>query len=193
MDERKGENEYHGAGRQLLTREPPEADPGREVRERVHVSPLDESRLYRFRQNYTWEGVEPQPYKPEQRDWTDAVRQVIVGGGGERTGFHVRYFEIGPGGYTSLEKHEHSHVVIAVRGKGTVIAGDQCWDLEFLTGAYVAPNTPHQLVNPGGEPFGFFCIVDAVRDRPQPLSREEVERFQQNPQLRDALKCGPPQ
>jgi len=107
------------------------------------------------------------------------MRQVLIGLAGEQTDFHLRYFEIAPGGYTSFEKHEHAHVVIGVRGSGRVIAGDQVWDLNFLDIAYIAPDTPHQLVNRSPEPFGFFCIVDAVRDRPQPLRQEPTEQIGQ--------------
>ena len=32
--------------------------------------------------------------------------------------------------------------------------------------AYVAPLEPHQLRNETDRPFGFFCIVDRLRDRP---------------------------
>jgi len=33
---------------------------------------------------------------------------------------------------------------------------------------YVDTLEPHQLRNSGAEPFGFYCIVDRERDRPQP-------------------------
>jgi len=33
---------------------------------------------------------------------------------------------------------------------------------------YIAPGDPHQFRNDeGDEPFGFLCIVNAERDRPQ--------------------------
>ena len=40
---------------------------------------------------------------------------------------------------------------------------------EFGDVIYVAPNDPHQFRNPDDatEPFGFLCIVNAERDRPQ--------------------------
>jgi ribulose-bisphosphate carboxylase large chain len=42
----------------------------------------------------------------------------LSGKRGESQRFHVRYFEIAPGGYSTLEKHEHEHVVIPIRGRG---------------------------------------------------------------------------
>ena len=40
---------------------------------------------------------------------------------------------------------------------------------------YVAPSEPHQFLNPedADEPFGFYCIVNAVRDRPVPVNAAE--------------------
>lgn len=35
--------------------------------------------------------------------------------------------------------------------------------------AYVGPGEQHQLRNREDEPFGFYCIVDHDRDRPQPV------------------------
>ncbi len=157
------------------------------------------SRWYRFRGDYRWEGVPVYPYKDAPADWAQAIRCVLIGGGQEATDFHLRYFELAPGGYTSLEKHDHAHVIVTLRGKGTVIAGDRRFDVTFLDTVYIAPLTPHQLINNGTEPFGFFCIVDAVRDRPRSLSATDIGRLRSNPRLRDALRhpalgvaCGSP-
>ncbi len=146
------------------------------------------SRLYRHRGNYRWEGVSPEPYKAQSEDWAAAQRMVFIGQAAEPLDFHLRYFELEPGGFTSLEKHEHAHVVIVVRGKGTVVAGSACWSVGFLDALYIAPFTPHQLLNTGEEPFGFFCIVDAVRDRPQPLSPSELQRLLAIPRVRAVLR-----
>ena len=102
----------------------------------------------------------------------------LVGKQAEETGFHLRYFEIEPGGYSSLEKHAHAHVVIAVRGQGQVVLNDQAWEMQALDTVYVAPWTPHQFLASKDEPFGFFCIVDAERDRPQAVSPQEARLAQ---------------
>jgi len=146
------------------------------------------TRLYKFNPDYSWSGVQPQQYKLSSEDWADVVRHVIVGNQGEETKFHVRYFEIAPQGYTSLEKHEHAHVVIGIRGKAKVIAGTECYEFGFLDTIYIAPNTPHQLVNDAEEPFGFFCLVDAERDRPQPLDEDELEGVKASPKTRHVVR-----
>jgi len=133
-------------------------------------------RVVRFHNDYRWEGVEREAYKSGQeegRSWRDIIRQVLIGRHAEETSFHLRYFEIAPGGYSSLEKHGHAHVVIAIRGKGKAILGSTAYDLKPLDTVYVAPWTPHQFLATDSEPFGFFCIVDAHRDRSLTLSPQE--------------------
>ncbi|MBI4641176.1 MAG: cupin domain-containing protein, partial [Candidatus Tectomicrobia bacterium] len=139
--------------------------------------------LYRFHSNYTWEHIPVEEYKPGEGDWKSIIRQVIVGKKGESTAFELRYFEIEPGGYSSLEKHLHEHVIIAVRGKGEVLAGCERHQLAFLDTVYISPDQPHQLLNPYSEPFGFFCIVNRDRDRPRPLSEEEREQLRPSPPI----------
>jgi quercetin dioxygenase-like cupin family protein len=83
----------------------------------------------------------------------------------------VRYFEIAPGGHSTLEQHEHEHVVIPIRGRGEAQFGCYIYQVSFGDIVYVAPNDPHQFRNPdtNREPFGFLCIVNAQRDAPRPV------------------------
>ena len=63
------------------------------------------SAFYRHRGDLRWTGVREEPYKAAAGDWTRIVRRVLVGVRGESVRFHVRYFEIGAGGCSSLEHH----------------------------------------------------------------------------------------
>ncbi|HWJ03283.1 MAG TPA: cupin domain-containing protein [Verrucomicrobiae bacterium] len=146
-----------------------------------------ESRVYAHKPDFTWDGVEVIRYKPEGDDWAGIVRQVIIGYR-EQTGFHVRYFEISPGGHSSLEKHEHSHAVTVVRGTGKCILGERAVELGFLDTVYVSPDCPHQFINDGEEPFGFLCVVDADRDRPRALDEAELARLEQDPVTGNIVK-----
>ncbi|HZT80565.1 MAG TPA: cupin domain-containing protein [Gemmataceae bacterium] len=128
------------------------------------------SRVLRFRPDFRWEGVPVQSYKAPADHWCGIIRSVLVGEGGERTAFHVRYFEIAPGGFSSLEHHRHEHVVVVLRGCGEVRLGETTHAVGFGDVVYVAPDEVHQLRNPSGaEPFGFLCVVDARRDAPVPV------------------------
>ena len=128
------------------------------------------SRVLRFSGDFRWEGVPVTEYKQASDHWAGVARMMLVGDRGERTGFHVRYFEIAPGGFSSLEHHAHEHAVVVLRGRGCVQLPDGDHDLAFGDTVYVAPHEPHRFRNPSDrEPFGFLCIVDANRDAPSPV------------------------
>ena len=129
----------------------------------------NKSRLHRHRGDFKWQGIKTKKYKLQGGDWAHVIRRVLVGHGGESARFHLRYFEISPGGYTSFERHRHEHVVICVRGKGKVRTDKKMNTMNYLDTLYIAPFAPHQLRNPFDEPFGFFCIVNSKRDKPKPL------------------------
>ncbi len=133
----------------------------------------NKTKLYKHKGSFTWQGVKTERYKPTGKDWTDIVRQTLIGNHGETTKFHLRYFEIAPGGYSSFEVHKHEHVVVGIRGKGMCILGNKKYEIGFLDIFYIQPSVPHQLNNPFNEPFGFFCIVNARRDKPKALGRPE--------------------
>jgi ribulose-bisphosphate carboxylase large chain len=128
--------------------------------------------LHAFRSGFRWDGVELEPYKLDAHrggEFRGASRQVLIGRRGEQVKFHLRYFEIEPGGFTSLERHGHSHVVIGARGRGIVRVGNTNYVLRPMDTIYIGPDQPHQLATKGRASFGFFCIVDARRDRPRPV------------------------
>jgi quercetin dioxygenase-like cupin family protein len=131
------------------------------------VKKTNKTALYKHKGEMTWRGVKEEPYKTKGNEWSNIVRKVLIGSRGESTKFHVRYFEIGPGGCSSLERHRHEHVVICLRGEGVVQTGKRKSTMEFMDTLYIAPDTVHQLSNPFTEPFGFLCIVNAKRDRPK--------------------------
>jgi ribulose-bisphosphate carboxylase large chain len=115
-----------------------------------------------------WEGIPVEDYKSPAAHWCGVTRMSLVGEMGESTAFHLRYFEIAPGGFSSHEHHRHEHVVIVMQGRGEVQLGGRLELLQPGDVVYVAPDEPHQFRNPQPtEPLGFFCLVDAVRDRPK--------------------------
>ncbi len=134
-----------------------------------HKKKDNRSHVYRC-DNYTWRGVKAESYKQETGDWAAVVRQNLIGSKGETPHFHLRYFEIAPGGFSDLEMHDHEHVVVCVRGMGTVRIEKKQHTIRHLDTVYIAPGSQHQLANPYDEPFGFLCIVNAERDRPVPVS-----------------------
>jgi quercetin dioxygenase-like cupin family protein len=131
----------------------------------------DQSKVLRCR-DYRWQGVELKAYKDEPAPYRDLTRQTLLGEGpGEGAlQFVTRYFEVQPGGYSTLELHRHPHAVIVLRGTGDVVLGDERHALAPFDCVYVAPETKHQFRATGSEPLGFLCVVDRVRDRPQVIT-----------------------
>jgi quercetin dioxygenase-like cupin family protein len=128
--------------------------------------------------SFQWEGVTARAYKDDPGSargmaWQGLSRHTLVRSEEAGVTFEVRYFEIAPGGYSSLEKHEHVHVVFTARGAGQALIGDQVVDLNHLDLVETPPWAPHRWINPHDEPFGFICTVEGARDRPQPVSDEE--------------------
>ncbi len=156
-------------------------------------APPQDGRRHRRFDGTAWDGVTPQVYKlggsaVPGTGWRDVIRHTLLGGAGEQVAFQLRYFEIAPGGYSSLEKHRHVHSIIVLRGAGTVVVGREVFDVVPFDLIYVPPETPHQFVNAGAESFGFLCPVDAERDPPQPLAAEELRNLLEDPRVRQAVR-----
>ena len=116
---------------------------------------------------FEWTNRPSSPYKNASDDSFKGVRRVeLVGKYGEQTRTDLRYFEVEPGGFSSHEKHLHTHIIIGARGAGTLLLGNESVQIHPRDVAYIEPLQTHQLRNDGDEPFGFFCVVDHARDRP---------------------------
>lgn len=142
--------------------EPPADPPNPDPQER-------RSRVVKGR-GFRWEGVDLREYKADEGDHFRAVtRQTLLGEeeGEEALSFVTRYFEVKPGGYSSLERHQHPHAVVVVRGRGRVVLGKAVREVEPFDCVYVAPGEVHRFRATGEEPLGFLCVVDRHRDRPE--------------------------
>lgn len=120
-----------------------------------------------------WAGVEPARYKEEGEGpgcFLGATRHTLLGaaadGPAAALDFELRYFELAPGGYSSLERHEHPHAVVVLKGRGTVRLGETVEEVGPFDVVYVAPQEVHRFSADSAEALGFLCIVDRHRDRP---------------------------
>ena len=76
--------------------------------------------VHRKAKDFRWDGVAVQPYKEDARVLFKAItRQVLFAPADQ--GSELRYFEVAPGGFSTLERHEHTHAVLILRGRGTVL------------------------------------------------------------------------
>ena len=140
--------------------------------------------------SWNWQRIPQEMYKQDGGSFKGCSRYELLGKRGESTVFHVRYFEVEPGGWTTLEHHRHEHAVIGVRGEGEIQLGPHVYPVGVGDAAYTAPGDTHQLRNPPGEhrePFGFICVVAADRDRPVEV---DPEAFLHSCAVKHALQHG---
>jgi len=113
-----------------------------------------------------WQGVDVHAYKEEgSAPFRDVTRQVLFDD--VLVGAQLRYFEVAPGGWTTLERHEHVHNVVVLRGRGRCLVGDTVHELGVHDLVDVPPLTWHQFRAADDESLGFLCLVRQDRDRPQ--------------------------
>ena len=118
-----------------------------------------------------WQNRQAIAYKTDQTlSHQNASKVELLGQQNEDIAFSLRYFELQPGGYTSLEQHQHTHTVIGAKGIGELQMGNTLNILKAHDIAYIPGHMAHQLRNHSEQPFGFYCIVDRRRDRPTHIS-----------------------
>jgi quercetin dioxygenase-like cupin family protein len=127
--------------------------------------------------NFSWSGVERKDYKTDGENFKDIHRFTLLGDEHPELNSQTRYFEIQPGGYSSLEYHRHPHSVIVIRGRGHVILNNEVNEISAFDVVYISPDTIHQFHADDGEPLGFICVVDRYRDRPVIPSDEKIKEM----------------
>ncbi len=129
---------------------------------------------------FRWEGVELLAYKERGSAPFKAItRQVLFQR--PELGCDLRYFEMQPGGHSTLERHEHAHAVMIFRGHGTCLVGSDVREVASPDLVFIPPMTWHQFRAMALEPFGFLCMVNAERDKPQLPSGEELLELRKDP------------
>ncbi len=132
--------------------------------------------------DFRWDGVEMRPYKEDERALYKAITRQVLFSDPNMAG-ELRYFEVAPGGFSTLERHEHMHAVLILRGSGHCLVGDEIKSLGTNDLVTVTPMTWHQFRATKGEPLGFLCMVNAERDKPQLPSAEDVARLRKAPAI----------
>ncbi len=133
----------------------------------------NESLIRKHSGDFHWEDVDVLAYKQEgEAPFKDVTRQVLFEGGGVPA--QLRYFEVAPGGHTTLERHEHVHAVMVIRGHGRCLVGDKATEISLHDLVRVPPMTWHQFHAASDAPLGFLCLVPMDRDRPQLPAKEDV-------------------
>lgn len=95
---------------------------------------------------------------------TQTSMRMLVGPAEGAKNFHMRHFEVAPGGHTPHHQHDYEHEILILRGSGVarsdageraLKAGDVIW---------VPPMEMHQFRNTGSTPLEFICLIPAPMD-----------------------------
>ncbi len=87
--------------------------------------------------------------------------RMLIGPSEGAAVFHMRHFEVAPGGHTPHHQHDYEHEVLILKGACTVKgnAGERpCRPNDVV---WMPANEWHQFVNTGREPLEFICLIPA--------------------------------
>ncbi len=139
---------------------------------------MTDSPIRRF-QGFRWDDVELMRYKQEgSAPFRDITRQILFED--PHLACELRYFEVAADGYSTLERHQHMHAVMVLRGFGQCLVGQAVHDIGPKDLVEIPPMTWHQFRATKGEPLGFLCLVNCERDKPQLPDAQELEQLRRN-------------
>ena len=146
--------------------------------------------LHREAKGFRWDGVEELPYKEDDRALFKSVTRQVLFADPKLYG-ELRYFEVAPSGYSTLERHQHMHAVMILRGRGHCLVGEEVRAVETRDLVTVPAMTWHQFRATRGEPLGFLCMVNATRDKPQLPSAQDLANLERDPRIAAFLRNEP--
>jgi mannose-6-phosphate isomerase-like protein (cupin superfamily) len=136
---------------------------------------------------FRWDGTDVLAYKEEDGTFRSVSRQILADAE-HGQGVSLRYFEVAPGGHTTLEHHEHTHVVVPIRGSGSALLGSTVVPLALHDVVFVPSWGWHQFRAADDEPLGFLCSVTVDRDRPVRPTPEQLEELRRDPAVADFIR-----
>ena len=140
--------------------------------------------------DFRWDGVEMRPYKEDERALFKTITRQVLFSDPEMHS-ELRYFEMAPGGFSTLERHQHMHAVLILRGRGHCLVGSEVKPIETRDLVTVPPMIWHQFRATRGEPLGFLCMVNATRDKPQLPTQEDLAGLQKDANIAAFLRNEP--
>jgi quercetin dioxygenase-like cupin family protein len=140
-----------------------------------------------FKGDYRWADTDLLAYKEAgSAPFKSVTRQVLFAGTNMMA--ELRYFEVAQGGHSTLERHEHVHAVMVLRGGGSCLLGDEVRALGPHDLVSIPPMTWHQFRADPDQPLGFLCMVNAERDRPQLPTESDLETLRAFPDVAEFIR-----
>ena len=155
------------------------------------MKPQDTAPIHRFEEIeslFRWPSLALREYNATGTQSKGMTKQVLFEATGKLPA-ELRYFEASTGGHSALERHDHVHNVVILRGAGSVLLGDAIYAVTANDTVYIPSYTWHQFYADQGQPLGFLCLVAGERDRPTRPTQKELEELRANPAIRDWVKA----
>src|SRR3954453_14235315 len=146
--------------------------------------------IYRKAKDYRWDGVDELPYKEDDRALFKTITRQVLFSDPEMHS-ELRYFEMAPGGFSTLERHQHMHAVLILRGRGHCLVGSEVKPIEPRDLTPGPRMIWHQFRATRGEPLGFLCMVNATRDKPQLPTQEDLAGLQKDGKIAASVRREP--
>jgi len=131
---------------------------------------------------FTWDDIPVLQYKEDGTHFRTVTRQVLFDGAPDLP-CQLRYFEIAAEGHSTLERHQHRHLVMILLGAGEALVGEQILPLSLHDVVEIPPGAWHQFRATAGAALGFLCLVPVERDRPERPGPAELEELRQTPEI----------
>ena len=96
-----------------------------------------------------------------------------------------------PGGFSTLERHQHMHAVLILRGRGHCLVGGEVQADRDPRSRHRAADDLASVPRHAGEPLGFLCMVNATRDKPQLPTQEDLAGLQKDAKIAAFLRNEP--
>lgn len=149
-----------------------------------------ESAIHRFAREgeaFRWPGVDVKHYNASGTQSQGMTKQIVFPADAHLPA-EVRYFEAEPGGYSALERHQHVHAVLILRGHGSVMIDGEVHEINAFDTVYVPPGVWHQFYAAPDSWLGFLCLVNCERDLPSRPTEADIAELRRNPAIRDVIR-----
>ena len=106
--------------------------------------------------------IESYPQSDVEMEGADRVKmRMLIGPEQGAAIFHMRHFEVAPGGHTPHHQHDYEHEILVLKGAG--LFKSEQGDRPFKPGdvVFIPAMERHQVVNTGETPCEFICLIPA--------------------------------
>jgi len=143
---------------------------------------MSDQTIRKAQPGYRWETVDLLAYKDEgSAPFKDVTRQLLFST--DALGCELRYFEVAADGHSTLERHEHAHAVMILRGRGACLLGGEVRSVGVHDLVHIPSMSWHQFRANAAEALGFLCMVNVARDRPQLPTEADLAALRADPRV----------